>query len=294
MGLSGPLAERIREHLSRFTGKYTEVERHAPVGGGSINDCFRIDSTAGRFFVKVNTADRHPGLYEAEADGLRRLMETGAIRVPRVIAHGEEQDEAYLLLEWVEQGLMDEAYWTFFGRQLAELHRSTDEQFGLDRDNYIGSLKQVNDRRDSWSAFLIDCRLEPLVRMARDRGRLDAADAFRFERLFMKLHAAFPSEPPALLHGDLWSGNRLCATNGEPVLVDPAVYYGHREMDLGMATLFGGFEAGFFKSYHDHWPLEPGWQERAPLTHLYPLLVHAVLFGGGYPGQVRTVLKRYA
>lgn len=293
MGLSNALTERLEEELSGHTRQPAKVTSLGPVGGGSINDCYRIEGPAGRFFVKVNSADRFPSLFEAEADGLNRLNEAGPIRTPGVIAYGEVGGDAYLLLEWIEQGLASDAGWRRFGAEVAALHQHTAEAFGLQRDNYIGSLKQVNTPRERWSDFLVDCRLEPLTRMARDRGALGMGEAFRFERLYGRLHDLFPAERPALLHGDLWSGNRMFASDGLPVLIDPAVYYGHREMDLGMALLFGGFEPGFFATYHEQHPLEAGWEERVPLTQLYPLLVHTVLFGGGYAKQVRTILERF-
>lgn len=294
MALSGALAERIGVEISRYSGGYAEVERATPVGGGSINDCYRIDCAAGRFFLKVNVADRFPSLFEAEADGLRRLGANGGASVPQVVAYGEDHDDAFLLLEWIDPGQATAAGWAVLGQGLATLHRASNARFGLERDNYIGTLKQSNTPRDTWTAFLVDCRLEPLARMARDRKRLDMADGFRFERLYGRLDSLFPVEPPALLHGDLWSGNRLFSARGEPVLIDPAVYYGHREMDLAMARLFGGFDALFFEAYNEAFPLLAGWEERVPLAQLYPLLVHALLFGGAYANQVRDVLRRYA
>jgi protein-ribulosamine 3-kinase len=129
--------------------------------------------------------------------------------------------------------------------------------------------------------------------MARDNKRVEAGMAFRFERLFHRLDTLFPTEPPALLHGDLWSGNFLCDTQGRPVLIDPAVYYGHREMDLAMTRLFGGSDAALYAAYTDEWPLERGWEERVDLCNLYPLLVHVNLFGGSYITQVEAVLRRY-
>lgn len=293
MPLPGSLIERLAEHLSRHLGRPTDVEQAVPVGGGSINDAYRLQTDAGRFFVKVNSADRFPSMFEAEADGLRRLKAAGALRVPEPIAHGEDHDDAFLLLEWIEGGLRTEAFWEAFGRGLARLHGHSAERFGLERDNYIGSLKQVNTPEADWPAFFIKHRLEPQLRMARDRRRVEAGMSFRFERLFARLDRLFPAEPPALLHGDLWSGNFLCDAEGRPVLIDPAVYFGHREMDLAMTRLFGGFDAAFHSAYHSERPLERGWEERIDLCYLYPLLVHVNLFGGGYVQQVEAVLRRF-
>lgn len=293
MPLSGTLAERLSQELSRHVGRPVDVESDVPVGGGSINDAYRLDTNEGRFFVKVNNADRFPSMFAAEADGLQRLHATGTIRVPHVIATSEDHDDSFILMEWVEGGLKTDAFWAEFGRSLAALHRNTASTFGLDRSNYIGSLKQVNTPHDHWPEFLITCRLEPQVRMARDRKRIGDGDVLRFERLYAKLNGLFPKEPPALLHGDLWSGNFLCDAEGGPVLIDPAVYYGHREMDLAMTRLFSGFEEEFYTAYNETWPLEAGWEERVDLCNLYPLLVHVNLFGGGYVQQVESVLRRF-
>lgn len=294
MPLSGSLIERLCERLSHHLGELADIEHHEPVGGGSICAAFRLHTTAGRWFVKVVDAGRHPGLFAAEADGLERLRATGAVRVPLVVGHGEDHDEAYLLLEHIDGGLRSTAFWEGLGRGVAALHRHTAPHFGLERDNFIGSLPQVNTREADWPTFLVRHRLEPLVRRARDRRRLDPATVQRFDRLYARLDMLFPPEPPALLHGDLWSGNVLCAADGAPVLIDPAVYHGHREMDLAMARLFGGFDEACFSAYQSEYPLEPGWAERVELCQLYPLLVHVLLFGGGYAAQVEGVLRRFA
>lgn len=293
MAVSGSLSEQISERLSRHLGHPVDIEETFPVGGGSINDAWRLETDAGRFFLKTNSADRFPGMFEAEADGLRRLREAGPLQVPEVIAHGEDHDDSFLLLTWVEGGIRDPAFWERFGRGLAQLHRHTQTLFGLERDNYIGSLPQRNTPAPDWPGFFIHQRLEPQLKMARDRRRVERGMAFRFERLFHQLDKLFPTEPPALLHGDLWGGNFLCDATGLPVLIDPAVYYGHREMDLAMTRLFGGFDTTMYNAYQAEWPLEAGWEERVDVCDLYPLLVHVNLFGGGYVAQVESVLKRF-
>lgn len=293
MPLPGSLTERLAEHLSGHLARSIDIEQEVAIGGGSINDAYRLETNEGRFFVKVNRADRFPGFFEAEADGLGRLRDAGTIRVPEVIATGEDHDDSYLLMEWVQGGLKSDLFWEAFGRSLAALHQHSAQRFGLERHNYIGSLKQVNTAHDTWPEFLVQCRLEPLVKMARDRRKLGDGDVIRFERLYGKLARLFPQERPALLHGDLWSGNFICATDSAPVLIDPAVYFGHREMDIAMSRLFGGSEPAFYTAYNDAFPLERGWEERVDLCNLYPLLVHVNLFGGGYAQQVEAILKRF-
>lgn len=293
MPLPGSLIERLCERLSRHTGEAVDIELAEPLGGGSINTVHRLYSNVGRWVVKVNHAERHPGLFAAEMDGLERLRATDAVRVPVVVGHGEDHDDAFLLMEHIEGGLRTTASWEALGRAVAGLHRQSASMFGLERDNYIGSLRQCNTREADWPTFLVRHRLEPLVRLARDRHLLDAGTVRRFERLHGRLGGLFPAEPPALLHGDLWSGNVVHAADGTPVLIDPAVYYGHREMDLAMARLFGGFDEAFFAAYQAAHPLEPGSEERAGPAQLYPLLVHVLLFGAGYTAQVRAVLGRF-
>lgn len=300
MPLPASLLERLCQHLKQHTGTPVGVVREVPVGGGSINDAYRLDTNKGPFFVKVNPgsrqgkpADRFPSMFEAEAEGLNRLRAANVIRVPLVLASGEDHDDSYLLLEHIEGGVKTTGFWEDFGRSMARLHGHTNTGFGLECDNYIGPLKQVNTLHAKWDDFFIHCRLEPQVMMARDKQRIGMGDVLRFERLYAKLPSLFPQEAPALLHGDLWSGNFLCASDGSPVLIDPAVYFGHREMDIAMTKLFGGFEPAFYSTYNVEWPLEHDWEERIDLCNLYPLLVHVNLFGGGYAAQLSAALKRY-
>lgn len=293
MPLSGSLIERLREDLSQHAGHAVDIEREVPVGGGSINDCYRLHTDAGLFFVKVNAADQHPSMFAAEADGLHRLGSTRAVRVPNAIAFGEDHDTSYLLLEHIDGGSKSATFWEAFGRSLAQLHRNTSPSFGLQQNNYIGTLKQVNTPNSSWAQFFITDRLELQVRMARDRKRLGDGAVLRFERLYAELPSLFPVEPPALLHGDLWSGNFLCDASERSVLIDPAVYYGHREMDIAMTKLFGGFDDAFYGAYNSERPLHDGWQDRLDLWNLYPLLVHVNLFGGSYAAKVEAILQRF-
>ncbi len=293
MALSGSLIERLAQHLSDHVGRPVDIEHERPVGGGSINDAYRLHTNEGTFFVKVNGHDAIPSFFEAEADGLERLRQANTLRVPQVIAFGEDHDDGYLLMEHIPPGPRGPDFWADFGRSLAQLHRVTQPHFGLVRPNYIGTLKQVNTPEDDWATFFQLHRLEPLVKMARDQRKLNDAIVLRFERLYGRLGDLFPREAPALLHGDLWKGNFLVGPEGEPVLIDPAVHHGHREMDIAMTKLFGGFDEAFYSAYNAAWPLERGWIERTDLCSLYPLLVHVNLFGGGYVAQLDTALQRY-
>lgn len=276
------------EKLGIHTGG---ILAHRPVGGGSINRCYEVQTGDEHFFVKVNAHREFPGMFEAEAAGLNLLNAHSSFRIPRVVGHTVVVESQFLIMEFLENGRETRDFWADFGRRLAQMHAKTSSGFGLDHDNYIGSLPQRNDRTDAWSEFFVSHRLEPQLRMA--GSWFDASDRAAFEWLFQRLSEFFPEEVPSLLHGDLWSGNYLCGLGGEPVLIDPAVYYGHRLMDLGMSLLFGGFGSEMYEAYHDMQPLPTNWRDGAEVANLYPLLVHVNLFGGSYVSQVRQILRRY-
>ena len=174
------------------------------------------------------------------------------------------------------------------------MHKQPQEYFGLNENNYIGSLKQLNDLRNEWTAFYTECRIMPLVKILFDEGRYSKNDLTASNNFYNQLKNIFPHESPALLHGDLWSGNYFIHSSGYAIIFDPAVYYGHREMDIGMTKLFGGFDQRFYNAYNEVYPLTKGWEQRLAITQLYPLLVHAVLFGGHYIAQAKDIMKRFA
>ncbi len=288
------LPDHLEELLTKVQGSHAAVRQLVPVHGGSINDAYRVETDRTSYFLKVNTADQFPGMFVSEANGLDLLRRAGALRVPGTVAQGEWGDTTFLLLEYITPADgEDVALQDRFGRALAKLHRHGHSCFGLDHDNHIGLLRQRNAPHATWPAFMVACRLEPMVQMARDNQRIHAGDVLRFERLYGKLADLFPEEPPALLHGDLWKNNYIASADGEAVLIDPAVYYGHREMDLAMTRLFGGFHRSFYNAYHEVAPLAPGWEDRVDLCNLYPLLVHLNLFGGSYADRVSKVLRSY-
>ncbi|RMH38525.1 MAG: fructosamine kinase [Deltaproteobacteria bacterium] len=260
-----------------------------PVGGGDINDAYAVDLADGRrVFVKVN-ARAPDDLFAAEAHGLAWLAEAAALRVPKVLAIGP----AFLVLEYLAPGRRARDYDEQFGRGLAALHRFGAPQFGLDRDNYIGRLPQANAPCADWAEFYRSRRLVPQVRRAADAGWIGGSLRASLDRLCDRIDVAVgPAEPPARLHGDLWSGNAHVGPAGEPCLIDPAAYGGHREVDLAMMQLFGGFGARVFDAYAEAYPLAPDWRDRMPLYQLYFLLVHVNLFGAGYVPQVEAALRR--
>ncbi len=269
------------------------ITRVTPVAGGDINAAYRLYTGNGDFFIKTNRTPQATTMFTAEARGLGLLGQTA--RVPRVIARGHLPIDgtAYLVLEWLDSGSPGAGFWPDFGRMLARVHQCSAERFGLDHDNFIGSLPQQNSREADWPSFYARHRLEPQFRVARDHGLLTAGDATALDRLCRQLPDLYPAEPPALLHGDLWSGNFLCHAAGQPVLIDPAVYFGHRELDLAMMQLFGGFAPPLFTAYDEAFPLAPGWPERLPVGQLYYLLVHVNLFGKSYVPAVRRILGMF-
>ena len=285
------MTPELRAALERTLG--VEVARAKPLGGGSINEAFEVSLADGEsLFVK--THPRPPaGMFETEARGLAWLAEADAIRVPRVLAVSES-DPAFLALELLRPARRHAAFDEELGRSLAALHAYGAPSFGLDYDNFIGRLAQSNTPADGWASFYWAERLEPQLRLAVDRGLLSSQTRTRFDGLRRALPELLgPEEPPARLHGDLWGGNLHGDELGAPCLIDPAVYGGHREMDLAMMRLFGGFGPRVFSAYGEALPLEPGAAERVEIYQLYPLLVHVNLFGGSYVASVERALSSY-
>jgi fructosamine-3-kinase len=257
------------------------------VPGGDICQALRIDLLDTRSLFVKHRAGAPSGMFRSEARGLRWLAAADALRTPQVVAVGDD----WLALEWVERGRPDARTDEALGRGLARLHRSGAGAFGAPWEGFIGTVAVPNDGRADWPAFLAECRLIPLAHAA----SLDAATWGLLDRVVARLpELVGPAEPPARLHGDLWAGNRMTDASGSPVLVDPAAFGGHREVDLAMMLLFGGFPERVFDAYHEEYPLEPGWRERVPLNQLIPLLVHAVMFGGGYAASVHRTLAALA
>jgi len=264
------------------------------VGGGDINEAFRVVLADGReAFVKTR-ADVAAGEYASEAAGLEWLAEPEALRVPRVLA----VDERWLALEWVQPGGLGAAGAEQLGRGLARLHGIGAPRFGYFRgaegeQAWLGPLRLPNAPAADWPAFYAERRLQPLARIAHERGALSAAGWRAVERVCGRLgELCGPAEPPARLHGDLWWGNVLADAQGRPWLIDPSAYGGHREVDLAMLALFGD-AARTLAAYEEAAPLAEGWRERVGLYQLLPLLVHAVLFGGAYAQSAERVARTY-
>jgi fructosamine-3-kinase len=317
------MIDRLTRAVSAALG--SAVVSMSRTRGGDINDAFEALLADGRsVFVKTNTrADPH--MFAREARGLDWLREAGAIRVPAVLAFSEgtrederaregrgrdageargpdargpdargQNDTPFLILERVEFAPRARDFDELLGRQLASLHRFGAPAFGFVESNFIGSLPQDNRPCDTWPDFYVSRRLQPQVRAAIDRGHAPSRWRRDFDRLFARMtDLVGPPEPPARLHGDLWGGNVLADDRGAPCVIDPAVYGGHREVDLAMLRLFGGAGSRCFAAYDEAWPLAEGHADRVPLYQLYPLLTHVNLFGGGYVPSVERALGTY-
>lgn len=276
-----------------LTAQVGEISTAQAVSGGDINAAWRIETTAGqRCFIKWNPRPL-PRLFEVEANGLRLLAHAQALRVPRVIAVIDQPPA--LVLEWIEPGANRSAAAEALGRGLAQQHRASNTTYGLDHDNYIGATPQINTWADSWLEFYRDRRLGEQMKIAQARGHLPPDRARRLDRVRANLDRWLDSSVvvPSLLHGDLWGGNHLIDATGQPVLIDPAVYYGDREAEIAFTELFGGFEARFYAVYTEAWPLDRGYADRRDLYNLYHLLNHLNLFGEGYGSAVDAILRRY-
>lgn len=283
----------LTDYVAGIAGAPPDLEALEAVSGGCINEAAVFTFRHGRrYFVKRHDAARLD-MFAAEADGLKALRACGAVRVPAPLGAGAALGYAFLVLEHLSLSDVTSASQEALGRQLAALHRATQPQFGWHRDNAIGTTPQRNSRTDDWIEFWRRQRLDAQLHLAADNG---AAPPLlrKGERLLAGLRRFFDgyAPPASLLHGDLWAGNAAQTDAGEPVLFDPAVYYGDREADIAMTELFGGFSNRFYSAYREAWPLDPGYRTRRDLYNLYHVLNHGNLFGGGYWARAEQMIDR--
>lgn len=275
-----------------------EVVRSAPVSGGDTAASYRFDLASGRTVFAKTHADPPPGFFTREAVDLAWLSVPGAPAVPEVLAasDGDARHPAHLVLSWVDEGRGRAEGDAELGRSLAALHRAEPDGFGRTDGRTTGSRGLPNDPCPTWADFCATQRIAPLARMAHDERALGPAAIDGLERLDADRLAEVggPLEPPARLHGDLWSGNRLVDRAGASWLIDPAAHGGHREFDLAMMRLFGGFGPACFLAYDEVWPLADGWRERVALHQIAPLVVHAIKFGGSYGAAATQAITAYA
>jgi protein-ribulosamine 3-kinase len=278
----------IKQHVGNgFSLQYFE-----PISGGDINHAYKIIGSGANCFIKINDFNKFPDLFVKEAYGLNLIRQTHQVKVPSTIKADQFEGKAFLILEWINSGIRDHASMRNFGERLAKMHLVRNHSFGHHDDNYIATFNQINTEYSDWGSFFIQNRLIPQIQIAENKNLLSSVDLSLFNDLIEKLPTLFPEEKPSLLHGDLWNGNLMINAMQEPVLIDPAVYYGYREVDIAFTKLFGGFSDDFYDSYHDTYPLKKGWEDRCDVWNLYPLLVHLNLFGWVYHSRIKTNLQK--
>ena len=284
------LADHIAQHIATVTGGDFVSTGQQSMGGGCINSAFRLDGKGISYFVKTNSANLGY-MFEAEAAGLEAMADTNTIRVPRPVCFGTAHNHSYLVMEYLPFGGGSDA--SLLGKQLAAMHRHSSDRFGFHVDNTIGSTPQKNTPVNDWTGFWQQSRLGYQLGLARQNG-CGSYLIDQGEKLIELVPAFFSDyEPaPSLLHGDLWSGNYSYIASGEPVIFDPATYYGDREADIAMTELFGGFGSDFYAAYNNAWKLDPGYSVRKTLYNLYHIINHFNLFGGGYLGQAESMAGR--
>ena len=280
---------QISQHISETTGKPFTVERQKSVSGGCINQGYCLIGSDIKYFVKINHASKVE-MFAAEALGLKEMAQTQTIRVPKPICWGMTERSSYIVLEWLEFGSSHNSAWEEMGIKLAKMHNYQGEnKFGWSENNTIGSTPQVNNWTDTWSDFFANHRIGFQLKLANRKG----GNFGNYNQIVDKVRQILASiEPkPSLVHGDLWSGNVAVTDAGEPVILDPATYYGDREVDLAMTELFGGFPAAFYRGYNEVFPLDKGYKKRKTLYNLYHILNHFNLFGGGYGSQANFMIE---
>ncbi|WP_445369758.1 fructosamine kinase family protein [Methylomonas sp. BW4-1] len=284
--------QALINHLEAQTGQSLNNHRLSSIGGGDINSAYRLQAANIDWFIKLNRASLAE-MFVAEAAGLRELASIGAVRVPKVICFGECQQHAYLVLEFIELGALHSRSASLFGEQLALLHQRPQAYFGWPIDNTIGSTPQYNARHDDWVSFWQQQRLGKQLQFAAAngyRGSLQTQGSKLLENIGVFFSDYRPH--PSLLHGDLWGGNAAADNQRQPIIFDPACYYGDREADLAMTELFGGFSRDFYAAYQAEYPLDPGYKTRKTLYNLYHILNHLNLFGSGYLNQANSMIAR--
>jgi len=272
-----------------------KINSFRQVGGGSICAAAEIDTSEGKFFVKYFSGSQYAGMFESEKKGLELLANAHTqLVVPEpILCDHDGGGTNFLLMEFLEPDIPENEFWRNFAYRLALLHKNSSRQFGLKFNNYIGSLRQSNTFHSTWVEFFIEERLQVQFKQAVKNKFLSPTLDKSINQLYKIMPGLIPAEKPALIHGDLWAGNYMAGPGGKAAIFDPACYFGHRESDIAMTLLFGGFPNDFYANYNEAFPMEPGWRQRTDLYNLYPLLVHVNLFGQSYAPKVIDILNRY-
>lgn len=290
--MNSGLLESICTTIQGATGSSFCSPHITPISGGCINDGYQLKSGASSYFVKTNSAN-HYEMFVTESKALKLLTQCKTLRIPEVICHGTHDTFSFLVLEFLTEEPRSPQFDRQFGPALASLHSITGQTWGLDFDNFVGTMNQHNSPETNWPTFFFNKRLKHQFLIAKKQGYISNSLEHRFLTLGRSIESILPNAAPSLLHGDLWNGNVMQA-DSMPAIYDPSSYYGDREVDLALTTLFGGFSDDFYASYHETSPLTPGWQNRLKLYTLYPLLVHLNLFGSGYLSQVQQVIHKFS
>jgi len=280
----------LEQQISQTSGNRFHIRSRQDVGGGCINSAYKVADADICYFIKTNNA-RYATMFEAEAEALREMSASASVRVPQPLCYGEFDSQCYVVMEYLELG--GSADMARFGRQLAAMHRVSAESFGWRIDNTIGSTPQPNTPTHDWIEFWREQRLGFQLKTAAENGYGGELQRLG-ERLLADMPALFVNHQPqpSMLHGDLWGGNYGALRDGTPVIFDPAFYYGDREADLAMTSLFGGFGGQFYRSYNETWPLDDGYETRKTFYNVYHIINHLNLFGGGYHAQAISMLER--
>ncbi|NND80672.1 MAG: phosphotransferase [Maribacter sp.] len=286
------ISSHFKEHIAQELG--TPILKIKAVSGGDISKAYCVFTSTQRFFLKVNESANALKMFLTEKDGLEIISNTKTIKAPEVRHCGKYESVSYLLMEFIESKNPTSKEFETLGHQLASLHAfAVGDSFGWNQDNYIGSLPQSNKNHKDWALFYVRERLLPQLKWANEKRLLTSLEIPSETKLIKGCERFFPKVRPALLHGDLWGGNYLIDSHGVPYLIDPAVYFGHHEVDLAMTQLFGGFSSNFYAAYAEKIPAEPFQKERRDIYQLYYLLVHLNLFGSSYYRSVKGLLLRY-
>ncbi|WP_372937141.1 fructosamine kinase family protein [Seonamhaeicola sp.] len=268
-----------------------KIQSIKPVSGGDISEAFVITTAKQKYFLKTNTSNKL-SMFKEEVNGLNAIAKTKTIATPKVYQYGIFNNKSYVLMAWIETKTPTSNDFKNLATQLANLHKSTTNCFGFENNNFIGSLTQSNKKHQNWTNFYVEERLQPQLNLAKSKKLLNPVEIPSTDQLKNSLKTLFTNVKPSLIHGDLWSGNYIIASNGTPYLIDPAVYYGHNEVDIAMTKLFGGFSNHFYNAYFDIFPTDSHTYQRIEIYQLYYLLVHLNLFGSSYYGSVKSILKK--
>lgn len=283
------MMEVFRSLENKFNLK---IKDYNPLSGGNISQVYNLSTNQGDLVLKLNTKD-NLGLFSAEELGLNSLRDSNSFIIPEVLGCGCFKNFAYLLMEYIPTGRLKPTTFKEFGEKLAHLHAHQAPQFGFTSNNYVGSLTQINQPEASWSQFYWKHRILPQYQLAIEQKLISNKDIPDEEQFIQVIESEFYNTPPSLIHGDLWNGNYIINSEGKVALIDPAVYYAHPMMDIGMAKLFGGFDEAFFQSYKDNSDNKADWNTQIELAQCYYLLIHLNIFGSSYLPQVQHIKEKY-